>query len=326
MLGGTAWLGREIARQALARGHRVTCLARGTAGAVVSGAQHVRADRGSTDAYEAVADRDWDWVVDVSWQPGWVRQAAASIGPRAKLWTYVSSGNVYARHDMPDADENSQLLDPTEQDTVDASLYGPAKVACELACQAAVGDRLLIARAGLIGGPGDTSGRSGYWVARAARDNGAPLLVPDSPDAPTQVIDVRDLAAWLVSAAERAVVGIFNAVGPVVPLSEWIDICRRVAGHTGAVVIIPPQWLIAHDVREYMGAGSLPMWMIDPAYRGWSRRSGHSAALAGLTHRPRTRLVHDLLEWERAEGLDRDRRCGLTTRQEQDLIAAYRAA
>jgi len=142
ILGGTAWLGGELARTARDRGYAVTCLARGTSGPALAGTNLIPADRTLPGAYDAVRNREWDAVVDVSRQPCQVRTAVEALRGRAPHFLFVSSGNVYAEHREPGQDESSPLLPPLAGEVMESmAVYGEAKVACEQHVLAGFGSR-----------------------------------------------------------------------------------------------------------------------------------------------------------------------------------------
>jgi 2'-hydroxyisoflavone reductase len=325
ILGGTQWLGRALAQEALARGHRVTCLARGEAGTVAPGAELVVADRDAagTAAYDGVAGRDWDAVNDLTRQPGHARRAAAALVAHARHVTFISSCSVYARHDEPGADESAGLLPALADDVSTPETYGEAKVACEAAWRDAGPERLLVVRAGLIAGPADTSDRAGYWVARSARDGG-PMLVPDIPDAAVQAIDVRDLVRFVLDGVERGLAGTFNAVGQRTTFADWLALSRELGGHDGEVVAAPVERLAALGVAEWAGPDSLPLWIADPTWSAFLDRSNAAAVREGLELRPIRELLADALAWERKAGLERERRAGLGAARERELVQALR--
>ncbi len=324
ILGGTAWLGGHLARAGLAAGHDVTCLARGESGSVPDGARFVRGDRTTSEGYAGLSPvREWDLVVDVSRQPRQVRTALAALSGRTRNWAFVSSGSVYADHSTPGDDEGARLLPALTSDVGSDEEYGRAKVACEALVTAARPGASLVARSGLIAGAGDTSDRLGYWPGRfaLAAEDGGPVLVPEREDRPSQFVHVEDLAAWLVRAGLGGTTGIIDAYGPVQPIREVLQASKDLSGFDGETVPFGDERLQAAGIEEYMGPRSLPLWIADPEWQGFSARSGQRARAAGLHCRPIEDTLRDALAWERERGLDRtDRRAGLTRADELALI------
>ncbi len=319
VLGGTAFLGRAICDAALAAGHDVVAFARGESGPVPDGVEFVRGDRTAADGYAGLIG-DFDQVVDVARDPHLVRSALDALRGRVGRYAFVSSINVYADAgpDAVGADESAALLAPWTGTTYDPEQYGPAKVTCESLVREAFPDDHLIARAGLIAGPGDSSGRTGYWPLRFAhpsRPDGA-VLVPDEPAAQVQLIDARDLAAFLVGPAT----GTFNVTGPVVPLAGVLAAARAVAGHTDPVVSVSPRWLTDHAVQPWMGERSLPLWLPWPDLAGMMTVSTAAANSAGLRVRPLPETFTDTLAWELQAGPGRPPRAGLSPADEADQI------
>jgi 2'-hydroxyisoflavone reductase len=327
ILGGTAWLGQAVAAAAVAEGHDVVCVARGESGAVPAGATLVRADRDRAEAYDAVAGRHFDGVVEVSRQPAHVAGALRAL--TAGHWVFVSTGNVYADASRRDGDESDPLLEPLPVgERATPETYGAGKVACERSVLEERGlDGTLIARVGLIGGPGDPFDRSGYWPWRFARPSTADgaVLIPDVPDLPTSMIDVRDLAHFLLIAVTQRISGIVDAVGERVPFELHLGAARMVAEHLGPTVPASLGWLIEHDVQPWMGERSLPLWL-PPESVGLTSRQGLRARSAGLETRPLADTLIDTLAWELARDQPRPRRAGLSDEDERALLAELRRA
>ena len=320
ILGGTGWLGREIATQLVANGEDVTCLARGESGAAAEGATLVRADRTGADAYRSVSAEPWDDVIELSSEPAFVVGALASLAPVASHWTFVSTVSVYASHDVPSANESAELLEP-----VDLGDYGQQKVAAERASLAAVGDRLLIARPGLIAGPGDGSDRFGYWVGRFALADDGPVLCPITANRDVQVIDVRDLAAWIIRSGRDGLIGTIDAVGDRHSLAEVLETAADLAEYTGAQVVAADVWLSAHEVECWAGARSLPLWLPVAASALMQRDNSAFLAAHGALRSLGSTLA-DTLADERQRGLQRVRKAGLTRADELALIGQLAAA
>ena len=316
VLGGTGWLSRRIAERWADAGAAVTCLARGGRDAPY-GTTLVVADRNDPDAYDEVARREWDEVVDVSSNPVHVAAAVAALGESARHWTYISTVSVYASDDVPGADETAELLTPAGPDEDED--YGRAKARAEASVRSALGFRAAIVRPGLIVGPGDPTDRFGYWVGRFALAGSDDVLVPDTADRGAQVIDVDDLAEFVRAVGRERWTGVVNAVGDPVAFDRLFADAREVAGHTGALAAADDKWLVAHGVAYWMGARSLPLWL--PAdMPGFWTRSNAAYHLLGGRLRPLRETLHRALADERARGLGRDRRAGLTRPDELALL------
>lgn len=328
ILGGTAWLGREIAAAAVARGGEVVCLARGESGTVAEGARLVRADRRDPAAYDELVG-EWDDVVELSSDPALVGPALRALADRASHWTLVSSVSVYADTATPGADESAELVDP-----VDTSRYADAKVAAERESAGRLGDRLLVVRPGLVVGPGDPSDRFGWWPGRMHR--GGRVVVPTTEGRWVQAVDVADLAAFVERAGREGVVGTVDAVGEPVPLEEFLREARVAVGSEAAasvgvaagpapeLVTVDDATLLAAGVSWWAGPRSLPLWLpLDAG--GFVRRSGAAYVAAGGARRPLRETVERVLADELARGRDRPRRAGLDPADEAAVLAVVDA-
>jgi nucleoside-diphosphate-sugar epimerase len=319
VLGGTVFLGRAVARQAIAAGHDVTCAARGASGQPVDGARFIRVDRNDPAGLDAVPG-EFDAVVDVARHPTQVASAVRALAGRVGHVTFVSSCSAYADQSTPGQRAGTApTLPPAALDadpTADAEAYGRCKVTCENLVRDAFDDA-FICRAGLIVGPEDPSGRFTYWVRRALR--GGEVLAPGDPEEVVQWVDVRDLADWILAAARRRLAGTYDGIGPAVARREFLaGVFGELAPDEGPPTYVSQEFLLAQEVAPWSGPRSVPMWLPLPEYGGFLSRDTAPARDAGLGARPLATTARDTADWLAAGGVDSP--VGLTAEEEATLL------
>jgi 2'-hydroxyisoflavone reductase len=314
LVGGPRFLGRAIVDSALARGHELTLFNRGrTNPDLYPEVERLVGDRASDLA--VLGGRSWDAVIDTcGYLPDDVRASAHALAGSG-LYCFVSSVSVYADFTVP-VDEDSPVaeLGDLARDEVTNESYGALKALCEDAVRDEFGERALVVRPGLITGPYDPTGRFTYWPHRVAR--GGEILAPAPPDAPTQSIDVRDLAEWIVVSCERRLGGVYNATHPGFSWQALLDTCIRVAGSDAGITWVAPEFLVEQEVGEWM---ELPLWITDPSLTYADRVDVGRALGAGLAFRPLEETVRGTLEL--AETTEA---AGLAPAREAELLARWR--
>jgi 2'-hydroxyisoflavone reductase len=309
ILGGTRFLGRHVADAALRAGHEVTLFTRGvTNPGLFPEAEHLHGDRDG--GLGALAGRAWDVVIDPSaYVPRVVAASTQAIA--AEHYVFISSISVYARMPEIGTREDAAVEQvPRDSENV-AEHYGGLKALCEQVVAERFPDSHLNLRAGLIVGPHDYTGRFTYWARRTTMPG--PVLAPAPADRPVQLIDVRDLADWIVRAAQERVTGTMNAIGEPFAFARILD---------GAdVTWAPPEWLLEQGVEPWV---ELPIWLgTDPEFHGFLAADSSRARAAGLRARPLAETIADTRAW--AQDLPFPGEAGLTRQRERELLAALAA-
>lgn len=297
ILGGTRFLGRHLAEQALQRGHTVTLLHRGRSGpGLFPEAQHLLADRDGD--LQVLASGQWDAAIDTSaYVPRQVRALGPVLGSRVGHYQLVSSISAYASFDDGGSDEDAPTatLDDPSTEAITGATYGGLKALCEQAAETLFGSRCLINRPGLLVGPHDPTGRFTWWVQRLQR--GGTVLAPGDLATPVQFIDARDAAAWMLLQAERATTGVFNLTGPLpsqpLTMGAFLDGARATLNPGATLQWVGERYLLDEGVAPW---SDLPVWL-PQAQSGLHRTPLARAVATGLQTRPLAHTLMDTATW-----------------------------
>ena len=324
IIGGTRFLGRHLVEAALDRSHDVTLFNRGKSNPdLFPQLETILGDR--EHDVNKLNGRIWDAVIDVAgYLPRIVRLSAEVLKENVARYVFISTISVYRDFKEIGIDE-SYPVGTLENETVEeitGETYGPLKALCEQVVQDIYGVRALIVRPGLIVGPHDPTDRFTYWPVRVAR--GGDVLTPQRPEAPIQIIDVRDLADFIIKLIQDNASGVYNATGPDYELTigKLLEVSKQVAGSDANFRWASVEFLNQHKVESW---SDMPTWVPDDEEGvGFSRVDVSKAIAAGLKFRPLEETVRDTLAWAQARPGDHTWRAGLTAEREAEVLAALK--
>ncbi len=326
ILGGTGFIGPHMVHEMLRRGHTVSLFNRGrTNNTLFPDLETIKGDRAGD--LEGIANREWDGVVDNSgYMPQYVQNSARTLSANIGHYVFISSISAYAGFAQA-SDEDSPLAQMADEDaqTFSWEFYGALKARCEKRAAEEIGDdRLTVLRPTFICGPGDHTDRFTYWPARTSK--GGEMLWPGSPQHEIQIIDVRDLANFVVNCLEQKIAGTFNTVTPVssYTMGNLLEDSQAVTA-----TMVDPVWVDDAFVARSDAGGALPIWHPATGENAHvSSVSGERARAAGLGNRPIRETIRDLMTWWDTLPEERitNARFAMTAEREAELIAAWKDA
>ncbi|HVT40152.1 MAG TPA: NAD-dependent epimerase/dehydratase family protein [Gemmatimonadaceae bacterium] len=293
VLGGTGFIGPHLVRHAVTRGHRITIFTRGRHQAELpEGVIHLQGDRNGQLA--ALEGKRWDAVVDDSaTNPDWVQQSARLLKDAVSQYLFTSSTGVYYPYLTRGIDESGPARTDSDDPKDGSASFGVAKAKCEREVRRQFGNRALIVRPTYIVGPGDTSDRFPYWPVRLAR--GGEVLAPGKHDDPSQFIDVRDLAEFMIRLIEEKRSGIYNVAGPrsAITMPEFLASARdALKADVQFTWVDDYEFLAEHKIHD-----AIPWAMLRGNDFGMMSVKSDRAVGHGLSFRPLAATVRDTLAW-----------------------------
>ena len=293
VLGGTGFIGPHLVRHAVSRGHRVTIFTRGRHDAELP-AEVTRLQGDRNGKLDSLEGKRWDVVIDDSaTNPAWVEMSTELLREAVGAYMFTSSTGVYypylARGLNESAPVHTEVKDPKDG----SETFGVAKAKWEAQVMKVFGDRGIAVRPTYIVGPGDTTDRFPYWPVRLTR--GGEVLAPGHADDPMQIIDVRDLAEFMVHLAESDKRGIFNVAGPKEPLTarNFYESAKRILNANVTYTFVDDyDFLVEHKIDE-----AIPWALVRGNDYGMMSVRNDKAIAAGLTFRPLAATLRDTAAW-----------------------------
>ncbi len=320
VIGGARFLGRNLVEIAAKQNHEITLFNRGkTNPDVFPDLECIRGDRDSD--INLLGGRKWDVVVDTcGYVPKTVEISVRFLAEAVDQYVFISSIDAYCDYtitgiseDSPLAtmkDEAVELINSVKQ--VNGENYGPLKVLCEKVAEKLMPGRVLVLRCGLIVGPHDPTDRFTYWPVRMSQED--EILAPSPPYVQVQFVDARDLAEFILLAAQNEQNGIFNTTGPAYKLTmeKFLQECLDVTKAKSNITWLSEEFILKNKI-------DLPVW-VPSEYHGINEVNCQKAISAGLVFRPLSETIKDTLVWYKTQPKDHKLRSGIAQERERELL------
>ncbi len=327
LIGGTRFVGHELAWRLLAAGHQVTLFNRGTLpdrfGDRVA---RLRGDRKTPDFERLLEGREFDAAVDFAAYDGSDgRRAAEILAGRVGHYVAISSGQVYlVREDCPkparETDYDGPLLgDPGPGPDKWDWDYGIGKRALEDALARAWEASRFPAtrlRIPMVDGPRDPSGRVDSYLWRMI--DGRPILLPGGGAHPVRHVYSGSVVAAILSILRRPETfgQTYNLAQDETPsLQQWLELLAERLGATVRTIDVAPERVRAAGLDPLTLSPFSSRWMsfLDPS---------RAKAELGFRHEPLASYLDKIVAAFLAHPPQEPERSGEQRERERALLAS----